>query len=65
MYQVNATDLDSGSLGTVKYSITSEHEESLFSVDPVSGRLFVIGVLNREAKDTYSLTITAKDQGKK
>ena len=64
LFQVNATDLDSGSLGTVRYSITSEQEESLFIVDPVSGDLYANGVLDRETKDAYSLTIAAKDQGK-
>ena len=48
----------------MNYSISSKQEESLFFVDPVSGDLYVIGVLDRETKDSYSLTIAAKDQGK-
>ena len=64
LFQVNATDLDSGSLGTVRYTITGEQEESLFFVDPVSGDLYAIGALDRESKDAYSLTIAAIDQGK-
>lgn len=61
---MNATDLDSGSLGSVQYFITSGNDNSVFSINSLSGKLYVIGPLNREVKDSYSLTITAKDQGK-
>lgn len=47
----------------MQYSISSGNDESLFSIEPDSGRLYVIGILDREAKDSYSMTITAKDQG--
>lgn len=61
--QVIATDADEGIDGDITYSITSGNNEGLFSVDPLSGDVTLVGELDKESKTYYVITITATDGG--
>ena len=54
---MSASDADSGAYGQITFSLTT----SPFSIDPNTGELLVDGNLDREAKDSYDLTIQASD----
>ena len=58
--EVTAVDADSGSFGTVSYSISSSDE---FYIDE-QGKLFTKNVIDRETRQSYQLRITAIDGGK-
>ena len=58
--EVTAIDADSGSFGTVSYSISSNDE---FFIDE-QGKLYTKNVIDREARQSYQLRITAIDGGK-
>ncbi|XP_066284098.1 cadherin-23-like [Branchiostoma lanceolatum] len=60
---VSAQDQDAGTQGEVKYYITSGNQDGAFSLDYLSGDLSTAAVLNREALDTYVLTVVATDGG--
>lgn len=59
---VHANDPDSGSFGTVRYTLSGDGS-NLFSIDPVSGLISVARnvTLDREVKASYSLQVTATD----
>ncbi|XP_033742322.1 LOW QUALITY PROTEIN: protocadherin Fat 4-like [Pecten maximus] len=59
-FTLTATDEDSGKNGEVTYNITSGNGEGKFGIFP-DGKLFLARMLDREKKDHYKLTITAKD----
>ncbi|XP_069129376.1 protocadherin Fat 4-like [Argopecten irradians] len=59
-FTLTATDEDSGLNGEVTYNITSGNSEGKFGIFP-DGRLYLARMLDREKKDHYKLTITAKD----
>ncbi|OWF51064.1 cadherin-related tumor suppressor-like [Mizuhopecten yessoensis] len=59
-FTLTATDDDSGRNGQVTYNITSGNAERKFGIFP-DGKLFLARMLDRETKDHYKLTITAKD----
>ncbi|XP_035677121.1 protocadherin Fat 4-like [Branchiostoma floridae] len=63
---VSAQDDDAGTQGTpgeIKYYITSGNQDGAFSLDYLSGDLSTAAVLDREALDTYVLTVVAVDGG--
>ena len=60
--QLEANDTDSGDFGTVTYSLAGGN--SVFWINPTSGDLYVTGYLDREAIDSYTLTVIASDGGK-
>ncbi|CAL1537620.1 unnamed protein product [Lymnaea stagnalis] len=60
---VLATDLDSGTYGTIKYSIISGNTASKFSLDEDTGALSLAGALDYETSLQYILLIKAKDLG--
>lgn len=59
---VHASDPDSGSFGTVRYSLSGDGS-NLFTIDPISGLISVARnvTLDREVKASYSLQVTATD----
>ncbi|XP_053377420.1 cadherin-23-like [Mercenaria mercenaria] len=60
---VTATDDDHGDDGVITYSITSGNTDGLFAVNPSTGAVTLVGALDRESTQTYTLTITATDGG--
>ncbi|KAM9740602.1 protocadherin gamma-C5-like [Menidia menidia] len=64
--QTKATDLDDGPNGDIEYSFgahTSEDVISVFTIDSISGTIFLKGKLDFETTSSYELDISAKDKG--
>ncbi|XP_049897654.1 protocadherin gamma-C5-like [Epinephelus moara] len=64
--QTKATDLDDGPNGEIEYSFgahTSDTVLSVFSIDHISGTIFLKGQLDFETSTNYELDISAKDKG--
>jgi len=61
IFQMNATDADTGENARVTYSLDTDTED--FGVDPVTGALFIAGPLDRERQDEYQLRLIATDNG--
>lgn len=49
--------------GVVYYSIVDGNHGEAFSIDQETGTVFVVGRLDREAKESYNLTLKAADSG--
>lgn len=60
--QVVATDLDSGENGKIAYSITFSTAPGLFAIS-ADGDVSLQGSLDFERDSTYTLNITAEDNG--
>ncbi|XP_038652234.1 protocadherin-10-like [Scyliorhinus canicula] len=63
---INATDLDEGANGEVKYILRSDANQrvqELFRLDPISGQIRVQGSLDYEEKRIYELEVEAVDNG--
>nr|KAG5696280.1 hypothetical protein BaRGS_019982 [Batillaria attramentaria] len=61
---VQATDIDSGENGRIRYSIDSKTDpEGHFSIDPVSGVVTVSKPLDYETQPMFRLTLEATDHG--
>ncbi|KAH9489091.1 hypothetical protein Btru_057745 [Bulinus truncatus] len=58
-----ASDLDSGSFGTLAYSIISGNGANKFSIDQSAGSLTLAAILDFETVKTYNLTVKAIDGG--
>ncbi|XP_074649041.1 cadherin-23-like [Tubulanus polymorphus] len=60
--QVFANDLDSGSFGTVRYSLSGSGHQA-FTIDPIMGRINIAdgAVLDFEQMKMYNLRVTATD----
>ncbi|XP_034398981.1 protocadherin alpha-3-like [Cyclopterus lumpus] len=64
--QVNATDLDEGANSEIVYSFGKEveiHLQKLFSINPVTGKINVTGVMDFEENESYEIDIQASDKG--
>ncbi|CAH1174191.1 unnamed protein product [Phaedon cochleariae] len=61
-FALAASDADLGSNGKISYAITEGNKEGKFGVFP-DGYLYVRKMLDREDKDYYSLSVTARDEG--
>uniref|UniRef100_A0A3Q3FZ23 Protocadherin 1 gamma 32 n=1 Tax=Kryptolebias marmoratus TaxID=37003 RepID=A0A3Q3FZ23_KRYMA len=64
--QTKASDMDDGVNGEIEYSFgahTSEVVLALFTVDPISGTIFLKEKLDFETTANYELDISAKDKG--
>ncbi|XP_029918490.1 protocadherin gamma-C5-like [Myripristis murdjan] len=64
--QTKATDIDDGQNGDLEYSFgvhTPDSILSLFSIDQVSGKIFVKGKIDFEASANYEIDVSAKDKG--
>lgn len=60
---VNASDLDEGPNGMVRYEISAGNERKEFAVDAVSGAVTILQPLDYDTVQEYHLNITAKDLG--
>ena len=60
--QVTATDRDFGENATIHFSITAGANEK-FVIDITSGWITTVEQLDREERDSYTLTIRAQDMG--
>ncbi|KAG7518067.1 protocadherin alpha-3-like [Solea senegalensis] len=64
--QVNATDSDESANSDIVYSFGNEVDVNvpkLFSIDPETGEIKVIGVIDFEEKKTYAIDVQASDKG--
>lgn len=61
---IKARDRDLGYNGKLVYGISEGDHDSVFRLDPDSGELQIIGYLDRERQDEYTLNMTAYDLGK-
>ncbi|KAG7477588.1 hypothetical protein MATL_G00071480 [Megalops atlanticus] len=63
---LKAVDSDEGEAGRLEYFIEAlfdSRSNSLFAVDPVTGAVTTVEVLDRETKDTHVFRVTAVDHG--
>lgn len=58
---VKATDADSGYNGRVRYYLK---DTEYFTIDSVSGRIYLLRSLDREAQSEHLITVVAMDSGK-
>ncbi|KAF2364658.1 EGF-like calcium-binding domain [Trinorchestia longiramus] len=61
--RIEATDSDLGYDGEIVYSISGGNLESVFRIDPTSGVISAVGLLDRERVAKYTLNVTGYDQG--
>ena len=61
IYKVIASDPDEGVNANFTFSILSGPSSEVFSIDPVSGNLFLNQSLDREKVDHYAITVQATD----
>lgn len=61
-FHVVAVDDDLGENGQLTYNITRGNEDKRFGIFP-DGNLYIAKQLDRETKDLYKLSITARDHG--
>ncbi|XP_063304116.1 protocadherin alpha-13-like isoform X9 [Pelobates fuscus] len=64
--KLNATDLDEGENGEIFYAfnnVVSQQVMSLFSIEPSTGIIRVMGDVDFERKNTYEIEIEAVDNG--
>ena len=61
IFQVRATDTDYGNNSIITYSLLPGEYVATFSIDPSSGNVTVIGILDRENKSEVTLRINATD----
>ena len=61
---MSATDMDAGSNGMIRYTLTGMGDEN-FDINENTGIIAVSNAasLDREAESSYVLTVTAKDNG--
>jgi hypothetical protein len=59
---LTATDQDREQNGNVTFLIATG-DTSAFNIDPLTGRVYVAGLLNGDLVDRYIFTVTASDQG--
>ncbi|XP_023245986.1 cadherin-23 [Copidosoma floridanum] len=58
---ITALDRDEGDYGKVTYVLDKRLAEDKFAINPNNGSIVVIGTLDRETKDKYTLSIEARD----
>ncbi|XP_023681833.1 protocadherin-16-like isoform X1 [Paramormyrops kingsleyae] len=61
--QVVADDLDQGQNGQVTYSIRSSSMSSLFRINPLTGSITTVAIMDREIWSQAKLVVTATDRG--
>ena len=60
---LQVVDLDAGLNGELNYSLPDPEQRVLFSINPQTGRLTLLQVLDRETTDQYNLTVLVSDRG--
>ena len=60
--QVVASDLDSGTNGEIKYSLTNDNM-NLFKIDPATGVITLRDTISLVRQDSHTITVTATDKG--
>ncbi|XP_065195549.1 protocadherin Fat 4-like isoform X1 [Sycon ciliatum] len=60
--KVSATDRDTGSFATIRYSIIAGNDRNAFVLDNVTGEISNAYMLDYERQKSYKLTVQAKDQ---
>lgn len=63
LLRVAATDADTGDNSYVTYSITQGNEDKKFRIIRTTGQVQLVGTLDREDVDTYTMTVRAQDAG--
>ena len=58
-----AVDEDHGYNSRIAFVITGGNDDGAFKIDTYSGNLTVVGILDRETRDSYALNVTIQDQG--
>ncbi|XP_063784654.1 protocadherin gamma-C5-like isoform X23 [Pseudophryne corroboree] len=64
--RLNATDSDEGINSEFTFSIdhrTSQSTKEIFDINPLTGEVFIKGLVDFEVSNVYELFITAKDHG--
>ena len=61
IFKVRATDADYGNNSIITYSLLPSEYVATFSIDPSSGNITVIGILDRENRSEVTLRINATD----
>ena len=61
IFKVRATDADYGNNSIITYSLLPSEYVPTFSIDPSSGNITVIGILDRENRSEVTLRINATD----
>ena len=61
IFQVKAIDADYGNNSIITYSLVPSEYAAKLSIDPSSGNVTVIGILDRENKSEVTLHINATD----
>ena len=61
--QISATDIDSEDNAKITYAIIGGNVERKFSIAKDSGRVFLVGALDRERTPTFTLIVRASDSG--
>ncbi|XP_069130335.1 protocadherin gamma-A4-like [Argopecten irradians] len=61
--QVTARDLDSGDKGTVSYMFNPSSIPSVFGINDTTGEIFVTGLIDYEAEQSFSFFVQAVDGG--
>nr|XP_018915731.1 PREDICTED: cadherin-related tumor suppressor [Bemisia tabaci] len=60
---LNATDMDDGPNGIVRYAISSGNNKKKFAINATSGAISIVEALDFDTENEYHLNITAKDLG--
>ena len=64
VYEASANDYDeTGPSSNFTYQIQFGNEDGLFSINPLSGQVILLGELDRETVPVYNLTLVAMDMG--
>ena len=60
---LQVVDLDAGPNGELNYSLSDPEQRMLFSINPQTGQLILLQMLDRETTDQYNLTVVISDNG--
>ena len=63
LYQISATDADSGANQQLQFSIQNQDLRDKFYINSSSGELYAATSLDREEQDTYSVVVCVSDLG--
>ena len=61
--QLQGNDSDAGTHGNLTYAITAGNDNATFTIDTLTGVIYLADSLDRESMVTFTLTATVMDQG--